>query len=177
MAPTPSNTTVPWTDHGIPGLVCTQARWSSLVLFFLANYVAHCATIKFYPAETPTELAIAVTGALLFPSSGLRRAVGAIRRRPRLRPLNKIQRALASGAMCMVVRTKDWQLRRGEIIRNMRSNAFADSRYHFLQFYRWYLMIDDLIIVFQWRYSSAEPRPGLQLHRLQPPLDERVHCH
>ena len=85
--------------------------------------MAHCATIKFYPAETPTELAVAVTGALLFPSSGLRRAVGAIRRRPRLRGLNKIQRALASGAMCMVVRTKDWELRRGEIIRNMRSNV------------------------------------------------------
>ncbi|PMD19655.1 hypothetical protein NA56DRAFT_690277 [Hyaloscypha hepaticicola] len=129
MAQIPSNTTAPWTDHGIPGLVCTQARWSSLILFFLANYVAHCATIMSYPAETLTERAVAVTGALLFPSSGLRRAVGAIRRRPRLRPLNSIQRALASGAMCMVVRTKDWEPRTGEIIRNLRSNVkpFADS--------------------------------------------------
>jgi hypothetical protein len=123
MAPTPSNATVPWTDHGIPGLVCTQTRWSSLVLFFLGNYVAHCATIMSYPAETWTERAVAITGALLFPSSGLRRAVGAIRRRPRLRPLNSIQRALASGAMCMVVRTKDWEPRTGEIIRNLRSNV------------------------------------------------------
>jgi hypothetical protein len=123
MAPTPTNTTVTWTDHGIPGLVCTQAYWSSLVLFFLANYAAHCATIKFYPAETPTEQAIAIAGALLFPSSGLSRAIESIIRRPRLRRLNKVQRALVSGAMCMVVRTTDWEPQAGEIIRNMRSNA------------------------------------------------------
>lgn len=125
MAPTPSNTTVPWTDHGIPGLVCTPAHWSSLLLFYLANYAAHCATIKSYPAETHSELALAIVGALFFPSSGLARAVDAIRRRPRLRYRDQVQRGLESGAMCMVVRKAGWEPRTGEVIRNMRSNVVS----------------------------------------------------
>jgi hypothetical protein len=121
MAPNTLNSTTPLSDHGIKGLVCTPAQWSDLVLFFFANYIAHCVTIKFYPAETPKEMAIAIAGALLFPSSGLSRAIEAIRRRPRFRGIDMLERALISGALCMVVRSADWKPKPGELIRNLRS--------------------------------------------------------
>ncbi|KAH8725619.1 hypothetical protein GQ44DRAFT_826426 [Phaeosphaeriaceae sp. PMI808] len=123
MVPVPSNSTATWSDHGISGLVCTPANASSIALFFLVNYAAHCVTVKLFPAETPKEIAIAIASALFFPSSGLSRAMDAIRRRTRLRKLSSIEKAAQAGALCMVVRTPEWQPRKGDIIRNIRSRS------------------------------------------------------
>lgn len=54
-------------DHGDPNIVCTRATPWSLFVFFLTNYVAHCATVKSYPAETGAGMAVAVAMALFIP--------------------------------------------------------------------------------------------------------------
>src|ERR1700761_9484272 len=128
MAPVPGNPTTTCTDHGVPGLCCTPAKASDIALFFLVNYLAHCATIKFFPAETPTEKMYTIITALLCPSSGLLRAIDSILRRPRLRKLNAIQRALKSGALCMVTRSHDWRPRLDDKIHLTLRNIGKNSR-------------------------------------------------
>jgi hypothetical protein len=107
------------TDHGVPGLVCMPATWTTPLLFYVANYLAHCATVKPYPAETTAELLIAIFSALFLPSSGMSRALDSIVRRPRLRKMTELERACISGALCMVVRNTDWEPEIGDVIRDM----------------------------------------------------------
>jgi hypothetical protein len=134
MAPVASNTTPTFSNHGNPDLVCTPTHWSTILLFFAANYVAHCLTIKFYPAETLKEKAIAVAGALLFPASGLSRAIEAIRQRSRLRKVNPIERALIAGALCMVVRSRTWRPHENDVLRNIRSSRDVSYKIGHLAF-------------------------------------------
>lgn len=104
-------------DHGVPGLVCTPAKWTSVLLFYVVNYLAHCATIKSYPAETPLETTSAILCALFLPSSGISRAMDSIVRRPRLRKgLSDLERACVAGALCMVVRGREWRPKPGDVV-------------------------------------------------------------
>jgi hypothetical protein len=123
MSPLPAaNSTVILTqmgDHGDPTLYCQPSTRISILFFFLANFIAHCATVKSYPAETGAELLVAVTLALFFPSSGVIRALDSILRHSRLRWTNEAQRAAKAGALCMVVRTFEWKPRAGDVIRDV----------------------------------------------------------
>jgi hypothetical protein len=120
MSPLPNSTApIQFIDHGNANLVCTPSTVTSLLFFFLANYFAHCATVKSYPAETNAELAIAVVLALFFPSSGVIRALDSILRHSRLVRANEVQRAARAGALCMVVRTAEWEPQPGDVIRDI----------------------------------------------------------
>jgi hypothetical protein len=121
MSPLPNSTiTSPhFFNHGDQNLVCTSSSRLSILFFFLANFIAHCATVKSYPAETHAELVVAVTLALFFPSSGVIRALDSILRSSRLRKSNEVQRAAKAGALCMVVRTSDWKPRAGDVIKDV----------------------------------------------------------
>ena len=106
-----------YTDHGVPGLVCSPAKWTSVLLFYAVNYLAHCATVKPYPAETQLETTSAILCALFLPSSGISRAMDSIVRRPRLRRgLNDLERACVADALCMVVRKGNWKPESGDTV-------------------------------------------------------------
>lgn len=106
-------------DHGVPGLVCVAAHWTTIVSFFIVNYVTHCVTIRQFPGEPITEVVPSMIAALLAPGSGLWRAVNAIIRCPRFRKLTELRRAATAGALCIVVRTEDWKPRIGDVIQNI----------------------------------------------------------
>jgi hypothetical protein len=123
MSPLPagnfSTPLIQFGEHGDPDLYCESSTRTSILFFFLANFGAHCATVKSYPAETGAELLVAVILALFFPSSGVIRALDSILRHSRLRETNEVQRAAKAGALCMVVRTFDWKPRAGDVIRDV----------------------------------------------------------
>jgi hypothetical protein len=102
-----------------PNLICTQSTWLGIALFYIANYFAHCATVKSYPAETPRELAVAVVLALFLPSSGITRALDAIIRRSRFIGDNELERASRAGALCMVVRGPAWKPKYGDVLNDL----------------------------------------------------------
>ncbi|ORY10866.1 hypothetical protein BCR34DRAFT_566129 [Clohesyomyces aquaticus] len=109
MAPVPTLETPPyWSNHGDPNLVCIPGRWTSVVVFCLANYLAHCATVKPYPGETIAETITAMVFAFFLPSSGIMRAMDSIIRRPNFRKMNELEKAAMAGALCMVVRDYYW---------------------------------------------------------------------
>lgn len=89
------------------------------MLFFFANYLAHCASVKKYPGEKLVELILAMVLALLFPSSGISRALDSIFRLSRFAGKDKLQCAARAGALCMVVRTKEWKPEVGNVIRDV----------------------------------------------------------
>ena len=104
-------------DHGDPNLICTAATPWSAFLFFLVNFLAHCATVKSHPAETAAGMAVAVTMALFIPSSGILRALDALFRHSRFSPGNELQKAARAGALCMVVRDEySWVPRDGDVL-------------------------------------------------------------
>jgi hypothetical protein len=107
-------------NHGDPNLFCVPAKWSSIALFYIANYLAHCVTVNTYPGETIPEWIIAIIWALFVPSSGVTRALDSIFRHSRLlRKEDDLQRAVRAGAICMVCRSKNWTPRVGDHIRGL----------------------------------------------------------
>jgi len=121
MAPIPRALDPPsdWTDHGVSGLVCTPADWQTVANFFIVNYLAHCLTVKQYPADTAKEVLITMFMALFLPSSGIARAIDSIIRHPRLRTLTELERACTAGALCIVVRKRSWKPMNDNILRNL----------------------------------------------------------
>ena len=96
-----------------PEVICTPASWFTVTIFMLANYAAHAATIQFFPGENFSSQTIATITSLLYPGAGVARGLNCIARgilvlRCRFRKDTELQQAAAAGALCMVVRTKDW---------------------------------------------------------------------
>ncbi|PVH91721.1 hypothetical protein DM02DRAFT_663687 [Periconia macrospinosa] len=56
------------TDHGDPGLLCTPTKWTDLFTFFLGNFAAHAASIKFLPGERGVDMVPTIILSLLFPA-------------------------------------------------------------------------------------------------------------
>jgi hypothetical protein len=108
-----------YTNHGVEGLLCAPADWLSIILFYSINYLAHCVTIKFYPAESTTEKIVMMAIALFIPSAGLVRALEAIAQYSRLRKGGEVQQAAYAGALIMVVRAGNWTPANGDIIRDI----------------------------------------------------------
>ncbi|KAF2466959.1 uncharacterized protein BDR25DRAFT_71735 [Lindgomyces ingoldianus] len=131
MAPIPISDVPPtWANHGDKNLICIPAQWTSVILFCFANYLAHCATVKPYPAETLRELGIAMGLALVLPSSGITRAVDSIIRRSNFRKLNQLEKAATAGALCMVIRDKYWSPQEGEVLRD-EDFVRVDQNFHY----------------------------------------------
>jgi hypothetical protein len=78
-----------------------------IATFFAANYAAHAATIKSNPGDKTSVTVCNIILALLFPVSGLMRAVNAIVRFGR-RGSSDVEKACRTGALCMVVRIPGW---------------------------------------------------------------------
>ena len=116
-------------DHGNPRLLCSPTKWTDVATFFLANFVSHAATVKTLPGEAALSAMLRVTLALLFPASGIVRAIGAIYQYPIFAgtPLATARRA---GALCMVVRSSDWQPADDDVIDCLRwriTERFKDA--------------------------------------------------
>lgn len=116
-------------DHGTPGLLCTPTKWTDLVTFYLFNYVAHAATVLPLPGERSIDFAATVIGSLLFPSMGLYRGVEAIlsgvvfcgwnwKRGHKGCGDEHLTKAAKSGALCMLIRSREWRPADGEEIDN-----------------------------------------------------------
>ena len=96
-------------DHGDPNLLCTPINWLEILIFYLANYIAHAATVKARPGENANDIIFAVFLAITFPFSGLARGLEAIVRRTLLHcHANDLQTALRAGALCIVIRDENW---------------------------------------------------------------------
>ena len=94
-------------------VICTRTSWFTVAIFMLANYAAHATTIQFSPGEIFFSQAIATITSLLYPGAGVARGLNCIARGIlvlccRFRKDTELQQAAAAGALCMVVRTKDW---------------------------------------------------------------------
>jgi hypothetical protein len=94
-------------QHGDPHLLCVPTEAEDVLNFFLANYIAHAATVRIYPGESWTEVVGAILGAILLPTSGLVRGITAILRRG-YSGTTPLEVAARSGALCMVVRSNNW---------------------------------------------------------------------
>lgn len=96
------------------------ASSSSIALFFFANHVAHCATVKQFPGEKIPELFVAMVLTLFFPCSGISRALESIVRYSTFRRTNELQRVTRASALCIVARSNEWRPVVGDVIRDVK---------------------------------------------------------
>lgn len=118
------------TDYGDPNLYCTNATLGDIAVFYLANYFVHCATVKVLPGENTVSSFAAMALALFFPTTGVTRAICAIVRHARFNQKDELRAAARAGALCMLVRSRFWEPREGDVIRDCRtttSQAMAES--------------------------------------------------
>ena len=101
-------------SHGSPDLICTPTRWTDVAIFFLANYVAHAATIKSFPGEPALLTLRVLISALCLPVSGVTRGLKAIRQRA-IFSSTLLEIAANAGALCVVVRTPEWVPQKGDV--------------------------------------------------------------
>lgn len=72
-----------YSNHGNSRLFCVKTQWYHIVSFFAVNYVAHAATVRSRPGQKFIHSIRDVILALLFPSSGLLRALSVLWEFPR----------------------------------------------------------------------------------------------
>ncbi|KAJ7160446.1 hypothetical protein C8R46DRAFT_369650 [Mycena filopes] len=112
--------------------LCTPMPIQDILSFFLANYIAHAVTVKSYPGESRRATLQSFLAALVMPASGLVRGLDAIARHA-IFTKGKLDRAAQAGALCMVVRNKDWRPQRTDgapVIRDIKivRRSFFDVR-------------------------------------------------
>ena len=114
------------TNHGNKEILCTPAQWEDILVFFITNYVAHALTVVVLPGEGPVSHLTNALTSLLFPAFGAYRGLRAIfvgyetikkkfgdQSSEEEQDLRKARRA---GALCMIVRSSDWEPRDGDEI-------------------------------------------------------------
>jgi hypothetical protein len=101
---------LPQSSHYDPDhhLLCTPSIWSSILLFYLANYVAHLGTVRSAPGSLGITRASNMLGALLLPSTGLNLGLQQIYARA-IFSTTPLEKACRARALCVVVRTPDWR--------------------------------------------------------------------
>ena len=87
---------------------CAGADWSDIVIFLVANYVAHTATVIRFAGETTRELNWRRSDALLAPFIGLMFALRKIQW-SLVFECDPLRRACRGEALCQIVRTSLWQ--------------------------------------------------------------------
>jgi hypothetical protein len=102
-------------NHGDEHLLCTPSTWTNIAAFFLANYVAHAATVKSIPGESTISTLTHAFLALLFPFSGVMRGLRAIFQHATTYE-DPLEAALNAEALCMVVRKPKWKPQIGDDI-------------------------------------------------------------
>lgn len=101
-------------NHGDPRLICQRARWIDIAVFYLANYVAHAATIILEPGSSTAETVFHVLTALCFPGAGFLRALKAIRTRSIFAKVfqgSDLRTAARAGALCTALDVSDCNFR------------------------------------------------------------------
>ena len=101
-------------SHGNPHHLCTPTSWTDVAIFFLANYVAHAATIKSLPGEPALATLRSHIVALMFPLTGILRGVEVIGQLA-IFSNTPLETAAKAGALCVVIRTPEWQPQRGDV--------------------------------------------------------------
>ncbi|KAK3376399.1 putative pogo transposable element [Lasiosphaeria ovina] len=86
-------------------LLCRSAEWFDVIIFFLGNYVAHIPTVVSRPGQSLAGNILFPILALLFPGTGIAKAMGAIESRAIFAP-TKLQMAARAGALYMVAPVK-----------------------------------------------------------------------
>jgi hypothetical protein len=86
-------------------LLCVPSTWKTIVPFFLANYLAHVATVVFIPGETTVSMITTMLFALAFPSAGLSRGLDAMRQFA-IKGETPLEIACRAGALCTVSRSR-----------------------------------------------------------------------
>lgn len=117
------------TNHGDPHLLCTPTQWTDLVMFYLGNFFFHAATVKPYPGEATIDLIVNVVSAILFPTIGVIRGLNSIVRCSIFTAKGGLQRTARSGALCMVVRSRDWKPKTRNIIGSMVTSECLSNEY------------------------------------------------
>lgn len=102
-------------NHGNPRLFCTPSKWTHIAKFFLANVVAHAATVKSVPGELTLPYLWSLVSAVVFPALGIVRGLSAIHQRAALAE-TPLETAARARALCMVVRMPDWRPQTGDIV-------------------------------------------------------------
>ena len=107
------------TNHGNLDSLCIPPTSIDIASFLLFNYFAHGATVVSYPGEPVLFTVITVLAAILFPTTGVKRALNLIFRHPIMTAKNDLDVAARSGALCMLVRSSTWKPQQGDDIRNV----------------------------------------------------------
>ena len=94
-------------NHGDPHLLCMPTKWYEIVIFYLGNYIAQSATIKFSPGEPIIIKVRFIIYGLLYPTTGIQKGLNAIARSAKFAK-NDLQMAARAGALCMVIRSESW---------------------------------------------------------------------
>ena len=102
-------------SYGSPDLLCTPTKWTDVAIFFLANYVAHAATIKSLPGEPTLATLLVHVAALMFPLAGIMRGIRAIRQCAILSD-TPLKTAAKAEALCFVIRTPEWLPQSGDVV-------------------------------------------------------------
>jgi hypothetical protein len=107
-----------------PSQLCLPPSWTTIVTFFVANYVAHAATVRSTPAEGQLASFEKVFFCLFFPAFGLTVAMSMIMscatfaapicKKPT--PESRLAKATRAGALIMVARDWDWEPQNGDRI-------------------------------------------------------------
>ncbi|KAK4210517.1 hypothetical protein QBC37DRAFT_292336 [Rhypophila decipiens] len=110
LAATPEDEKCPinipgYTHRGDCNLLCKEATWTDITVFYLGNYVAHAVTVNTDPGQPILSSVLAVILVILFPGTGIEKALLAIYSRAVL-ALTELQQAARAGALC-VVRKRD----------------------------------------------------------------------
>lgn len=100
--------------HTNNSVICNQADWRNLLLFFLVNYASHAATIALPAGAKPLTSIPWILIALFFPLSGLGRAIGFLLSYPLYKPLDKpdldeVKKAAIRGALVVTRWTTEWR--------------------------------------------------------------------
>ena len=93
-------------NHGNPHLICFPAKWSDVAVFFIGNYVAHAATTVTSPGLPPLRTFVKISGALLFPISGISSGLYVIFSLP-IFGSTDLKKAARAGALCCVARQNE----------------------------------------------------------------------
>ena len=104
--------------HGDANLLCTPTRWTDVLIFLLANYVAHVLAIVSRPGEHSRHLLYRNIIAFLFPFSGMIYSLETISRHALL-VKEPLQRAGRARALCVVIRDTSWKPYVGDTIRGV----------------------------------------------------------
>lgn len=83
-------------------LLCRSTVWTDVLVFFLANYVTHVATVIAEPGQSVATSIASSVMALLLPGTGIERALNAIYSCAIFAP-TQLQMAARAGALYVVV--------------------------------------------------------------------------